>query len=199
MDEQKLEQAELQSDWWKEIATSALAIAVLFALFGRESMLKLYGFNRADANLQGEFVEKRGDRKHAKVFVKTVQVQPTKASGKKWDTPPFELPDLKVRIRNRTTGQFFQTPVKQDCLSATFNLPAMYVGEGDDVEFSVLDNDLQFDDLIGTYTTKVTAEMLKVQTLDLSFGQVLSLQIELQPYVRVSQGRSVFTTASARR
>lgn len=201
MDEQKLEQNELQSDWWKEIATSAVAVAVLFALFGRDSMLKLYGFNRSAETAQTAEVANanRGDRRHAKVLVQTVQVQSAKANGKKWDSPPYELPDLKVRIRNRTTGQFFQTPVKQECLSATFNSPAMYVGEGDELELSVWDNDIQFDDLVGTYSMKVTAEMLKVQDLDLSFGQVLSLKIQLQPHVRVSNSRGVFTMACARR
>lgn len=195
-EEQKLE----HSDWWKEIATCVIAVAVMFALFGRDAMLKLYGLNRnPDAASASVPADKAADGKHAKVFIKTVQVQPTKADGKKWDAYPFELPDLKVRIRNRTTGQVFQTPVKQDCLKATFNTPAVHVSEGDDIEITVWDNDLQFDDLVGRYSTKITAEMLKAQDLDLSFGQVLSLQIQLQPHVRVSKGRGVFTLASAKK
>lgn len=197
MDEQKLE----HSDWWKEIATCVVATAVMFALFGRDSMLKLYGFQRGAETAAKEDapMDKGGDRKHAKVIVKSVQVQPTKADGKKWDAPPCELPDLKVRIRNRTTGQVYQSPVKQDCLKATFDAPAIYVSQGDDLEISVLDNDLQFDDLVGRYATKVTAEMLKAQDIDLSFGQVLSLHLEFQPHVRISQSRVMYRLASAAR
>lgn len=202
MDAQKIqdEQGLEHSDWWKEIATCVIAVAVMFALFGRDAMLKLYGLQRhADAAAQSVPAEKGADTKHAKVFIKTVQVQPTKADGRKWDAYPYELPDIKVRIRNRTSGQVFQTPVKQDCLKATFNTPAIYVSEGDDVEITVWDNDLQFDDLIGRYSTKITAEMLKAQDLDLSFGQVLSLQIQLQPHVRVSKGRGMYMLASAQK
>jgi hypothetical protein len=118
-------------------------------------------------------------KKAADIILRSVEVYSTDANGAVWDESG--PPDLKVYIRNQTTGESFTSSKVQDSTSAEYNQKAIRVNEGDTVVFKVIDADVFDDDTIGTYSKEFTERTLALGTANWSFGRVASLVMEFQP------------------
>lgn len=117
-------------------------------------------------------------RMQADLLIRSVSVYPEKDNGSPWDDSG--PPDLKVRIAGGSGGTY-TTRTQQDTTSATYNVKATRVAEGDEIEISVLDGDLVADDTIATYTKQITAATIQAGTVNWTFGRVASLVLEFQP------------------
>jgi tetratricopeptide (TPR) repeat protein len=118
-------------------------------------------------------------KKAVDVLIHSVTVYSTNAAGKAWDRSG--PPDLKVCIRNVDNGDSFTTPTKRDTESADFNCKAIRVSEGQKIRVTVLDDDVFFDDTIGSYEKEITADTMKQGKVEWSFDRVSSLVLEFQP------------------
>lgn len=115
----------------------------------------------------------------AVLAIKDLKVLPTKANGKAWDVFGG-LPDLKIVVRNNSSGQVFSSPKRMDTLHATFNADAFQIVEGDVVSLEVWDCDVKCDDLVGNSSFTVTRELLEQRHLSLAFAQVQAVVLEFR-------------------
>jgi hypothetical protein len=114
------------------------------------------------------------------VVLVSVEVTRSKANGAAWDAANG-LPDLQVTLRHKANGESYTTPVQDNTFTATFERNTIEVVEGDTIEITVVDKDAASNDLIGTVTHRITAANVRERKLDLPFGQVKSLKLELRP------------------
>ena len=116
------------------------------------------------------------------VFLVSIQVQPKKVNGSSWD-PAEGKPDIRVIISNERSGKPSLSVVAKDTLSVTFDhkMPVLEVTDGDILDILVYDEDLADHDVIGMSRKVITTGLLAKKQLDLSFGQVEQLHLELQP------------------
>jgi hypothetical protein len=116
--------------------------------------------------------------KQVDLIIKSVTVYSDKDNGSPWDDSG--PPDLKVRIVGGSGGSY-TTSTQQDTTSATYNVKATRLAEGDEIEISVLDGDVFADDTIGAFTKQITADTMQSGTVNWTFGRVASLVLEFQP------------------
>jgi len=123
-----------------------------------------------------------GDDSTHDVYLVSIKVHETKANGSSWD-PAKGLPDLRVIMINERSGKVFLSPVVKDAYSFVFELkaPALDVADGDILEILVLDEDLVDHDIIGVSRKAITTGLLAQKEVDLSFGRVEQLRLELRP------------------
>lgn len=82
----------------------------------------------------------------------------------------------------------FNTQTAEDTVQANFDAESIGVSNGDVVRVRVLDMDPLGHDLIGETVLKIDARLLAKPALDLKFGQVLSLTLEIKEKVRPAAG-----------
>lgn len=112
------------------------------------------------------------------LIVKSVEVKTTKANGDDWDGDG-SAPDLKVEIRIKSASH--TTSVRKNTFSAEFNEKTLRVSPGDTIEVRVIDQDLAFDDPVGSYSKEVTELTLAAGVAIWSFGQVEGLALVFEP------------------
>jgi hypothetical protein len=119
------------------------------------------------------------DRESATLKLVSVEVRKTKPGGASWD-PAGGAPDLKVTVERKAkpAGEKFTSQVVPDAYDAKLDVKTIKVKAGDEVEITVLDEDVGSDDRIGRYKVKVTKAMLRKGQADWSFDEVLSLKVE---------------------
>jgi hypothetical protein len=119
------------------------------------------------------------DRESGTLKLVSIEVRKTKAGGAAWD-PLNGAPDLKVTVERkaRPAGEKFTTKVIPDTLDAKLDAKTIKVKDGDEIEVTVVDEDVGGDDRIGRYKVKVTKAMLRKGQADWSFDEVLSLKVE---------------------
>lgn len=120
-------------------------------------------------------------KKSVDLILRSVSLASTKVSGAVWDNSG--PPDLRVsiRIQKFLGGASFDSSVKHDVFSATFNEKTIRVSEGDTIEIEVYDEDLLASDLAGSYVKLITADTMQQRQVNWSFDQVNSLVLEFQP------------------
>jgi hypothetical protein len=119
------------------------------------------------------------DRESGTLKLVSVEVRKTKPGGAAWDSAGG-APDLKVTVEKkaRPAGEKFTSKVIPDAYDAKLDVKTLKVKEGDEIEITVLDEDVGTDDRIGRYKVKVTRAMLRKGQADWSFDEVLSLKVE---------------------
>ncbi len=119
------------------------------------------------------------DRESGTLKLVSVEVRKTKAGGAAWD-PAGGAPDLKVTVEKKAkpAGETFTSKVIPDTHDAKLDVKTLKVKEGDEIEVTVVDEDVGGDDRIGRYKVKVTKAMLRKGQADWSFDDVLSLKVE---------------------
>ena len=119
------------------------------------------------------------DRESGTLKLVSVEVRKTKSGGAAWD-PAGGAPDLKITVERkaRPAGDRFTTKVIPDAHDARLNTNTLKVKDGDEIEVTVVDEDVGGDDRIGRYKVKVTKAMLRKGQADWSFDDVLSLKVE---------------------
>jgi len=117
--------------------------------------------------------------KAVRVVLKSIQVAPTKPDGSAWDINDGK-PDLQVRIKNNTDTSIkeFLSPEKTDTFDASFDAPTILAMPGQELLIEVLDKDVAVEDAIGRTTIKLTEEMLKKGSHEMTFNQVKSMKLE---------------------
>ena len=125
------------------------------------------------------------------VFLVSIKVRETKANGSSWD-PAGGKPDLRVIISNERSGKTFVSTLAKDTTAVQFELkaPVLDVSDGDILDVLVYDEDLADHDIVGISRKAITTGILAKKELDLSFGQVEQLRMELQPRKKRSEGAS---------
>ena len=121
----------------------------------------------------------QADRESATLKLVSVEVRKTKSGGAAWD-PAGGAPDLKVTVEKKAkpAGEMFTSKVIPDTHDARLDVKTLKVKEGDEIEVTVLDQDVGSDDRIGRHKVKVTKAMLRKGQADWSFDDVLSLKVE---------------------
>jgi hypothetical protein len=119
------------------------------------------------------------DRESATLKLVSVEVRKTKPGGGSWDAGGG-APDLKVTVERKAkpAGEKFTSKVIPDAYDAKLDVKTLKVKEGDEIEVTVLDEDVGSDDRIGRYKVKVTKAMLRKGQADWSFDEVVSLKVE---------------------
>jgi hypothetical protein len=119
------------------------------------------------------------DRESGTLKLVSVEVRKTKSGGAAWD-PAGGAPDLKITVERkaRPAGDKFTTKVIPDAHDARLNTNTLKVKDGDEIEVTVVDEDVGGDDRVGRYKVKVTKAMLRKGQADWSFDDVLSLKVE---------------------
>jgi hypothetical protein len=119
------------------------------------------------------------DRESGTLKLVSVEVRKTKSGGAAWD-PGGGAPDLKITVERkaRPAGEMFTSKVIPDAHDAKLDVKTLKVKEGDEIEVTVLDQDVGNDDRIGRHKVKVTKAMLRKGQADWSFDDVLSLKVE---------------------
>jgi hypothetical protein len=125
--------------------------------------------------------EEKAKAATCRVILGTVKVKETNKDGNAWDINNGK-PDLFVRIRNLTQKGIkdFDSNEKEDTYEADFNVATILAQEGDEVQFEVLDKDVAANDTVGKVTIKLTPEVMKKGTHNLTFDQVRSMTIEFR-------------------
>lgn len=111
------------------------------------------------------------------LILDTIELQPAKADGRKWDVGLDGLPDPRITIVNRTLGARYASATRRDVLEAEFDERTVPVREGDELYLRVEDEDVQLDDLVGEHRLRLTREMIDTGELELTFGQVKRLTL----------------------
>src|SRR5215210_5153338 len=90
------------------------------------------------------------DRESATLKLVSVEVRKTKPGGAAWD-PGGGAPDLKVTVERKAkpAGEKFTSKVVPDAYDAKLDVKTLKVKEGDEIEVTVLDEDVGSDDRIG--------------------------------------------------
>jgi hypothetical protein len=116
------------------------------------------------------------------LFLVSLKVKQTKADGSSWD-PAGGKPDLRIILTNERSGKTFISTVAKDTYSVKFDLKerVLDVAEGDILGVVVFDEDLIDHDIVGVSTKALTAGILAKKELDLSFGRVEQLHLEIHP------------------
>lgn len=114
------------------------------------------------------------------VALDTLLVRPTKAGGRGWDSFGGH-PDLEVQIRNLRSGSSFASAVADDTVEHAYNVLAGKVALGDVLEIDVWDKDVCYHDHVGLKRLELTRDVLEKGAIELSFGQVSSLQMRFFP------------------
>ena len=119
------------------------------------------------------------DRESGTLKLVSIEVRKTKSGGAAWD-PAGGAPDLKITVERkaRPAGDKFTTKVIPDAHDAKLDTKTLKVKDGDEIEITVLDEDVGSDDRIGRHKVKVTKAMLRKGQADWSFDDVLSLKVE---------------------
>lgn|SRR5262245_29884156 len=119
------------------------------------------------------------DRESATIKLVSIQVRKTKPGGAAWD-PAGGAPDLKITVERkaRPAGEKFTSKVIPDTYEAKLDVKTIKVKDGDEIEVTVVDDDVGGDDRIGKYKVKVTKAMLRTGEADWTFDEVLSLKVE---------------------
>ena len=119
------------------------------------------------------------DRESGTLKLVSIEVRKTKSGGAAWD-PAGGAPDLKVMVEKkaRPAGEKFTSKVIPDAHDAKLDVKTLKVKEGEEVEVTVLDEDVGGDDRVGRYKVKVTKAMLRKGQADWSFDDVLSHKVE---------------------
>lgn len=116
-------------------------------------------------------------RKVPVLSVRSVEVETKKANGQDWD-PLGGAPDLYVLVR--VNGVEAQTGEALNTFNAFYGNKVGRVEAGDEVNIVVMDSD-PFDahDFVGAVRFTVTQRMIDNGRIDLDFGQVRQLTLDL--------------------
>ena len=116
------------------------------------------------------------------LIIGDIEVRKTKADGRSaWD-PRGGLPDLRVSVEriSEPAGERHITAARKNQLKVDFNRTAIEVDAGDELEIQVYDDDVGGDDEVGKIRHKVTQQDLKKGEIQLSFDQVIQLNLRLK-------------------
>jgi hypothetical protein len=119
------------------------------------------------------------ERESGTLKLVSIEVRKTKPGGAAWD-PVNGAPDLKITVEKkaRPAGESFTSKVIPDAHDAKLDVKTLKLKDGDEIEVTVVDEDVGGDDRIGRYKVKVTKAMLRKGQADWSFDDVLSLKVE---------------------
>jgi hypothetical protein len=140
------------------------------------------------------------------LYLSEIEVEGTDTSGNSWDARGG-APDLAYEIRWRGATVFRSSTVS-DALLARWSLAAIgldnvsggvsrestvraariHVGEGEEVEISVVDSDVTFDDPVAKWTCKVASLGVGSTAVALPAGRVRRAVIVLRPFEDVNAG-----------
>jgi pimeloyl-ACP methyl ester carboxylesterase len=121
------------------------------------------------------------------LVVQSATIAKTKADGKPWDLgvgkKAWPDPYVKIWVYDADGGlsDSGETATIWDTFTPAWNHEAATVTEGCKIRLEVWDKDLKYDDLIGKYEFKLTADTIKHGELTLKFGQVEKLHLVFRP------------------
>jgi hypothetical protein len=124
----------------------------------------------------------KGAGKAARLVLGKVRVSDTTKDGKAWDINNGK-PDLVVRIKNLSdkTTKDWVSEEKADTFDAEYNVAAILVAPGQELQIEVVDKDLAIEDLIGRKNLKVTEAMFSKDGMDIGpFDQVKMLTLSFR-------------------
>ncbi|QDU52976.1 hypothetical protein Pan110_53580 [Gimesia panareensis] len=133
---------------------------------------------KSGVELYNEIKKARPKKDSADLIIHSVSVSSSKSNGKSWDGGNGK-PDLKVSI-SKGFADSHTTNAGSNSTYASFNNEKLRVSEGDTITIKVYDQDAFADDLVGSYTKKITALTLRQGRVTWSFDQVTALVVEFE-------------------